>query len=62
MLHDFKILLGFLTVIHVTSGQTTEHKVIAKPGDGIYSLLRDHKIDLGYLDEFIILNKSNIIR
>ena len=61
MLNNFKILLGFLTVIHTTSGQTTEHKVVAKPGDGIYSLFRDHKIDPVYIDAFITLNKANII-
>ena len=41
-------------------GQSVTKTVIAKPGDGIYSLLRDHNIALSYFDAFVILNKKKL--
>ncbi|MBC2846572.1 N-acetylmuramoyl-L-alanine amidase family protein [Winogradskyella flava] len=52
----FFILLS----INAVTGQSAPKTVIAKSGDGIYSLLRDNNIDLSYVDEFIKLNKTKL--
>ncbi|BAO74795.1 putative N-acetylmuramoyl-L-alanine amidase [Winogradskyella sp. PG-2] len=49
-----------LVSIHLAIGQSTTKTVIAKSGDGIYSLLRDNNIALTYIDKFIELNKEKI--
>jgi len=53
----FLILLSINTAI----GQSANKIVIAKSGDGVYSLLRINDIDLSYYDEFIKLNRTNLI-
>ncbi|WP_439883087.1 N-acetylmuramoyl-L-alanine amidase family protein [Pontibacter sp. MBLB2868] len=56
-------LFLFLIFIVITSqaiSQTTLQKVVAKPGDGIYTLLRRHGISFSHLNSFLKLNKGNI--
>ena len=55
------LLIFFMLVsINVVLGQSVTKTVIAKSGDGIYSLLRDNNIDISYFDEFIKLNKTKL--
>ncbi|WP_299125569.1 N-acetylmuramoyl-L-alanine amidase [uncultured Winogradskyella sp.] len=54
------IVFFIFLYINTTIGQSVTKTVIAKPGDGIYSLLRDNDIALSYLDEFIKLNKTKL--
>ncbi|WP_162053061.1 N-acetylmuramoyl-L-alanine amidase family protein [Pontibacter pamirensis] len=56
------LTLFFLLVINLTTyGQDTYLKVVAKKGDGIYTLLRRHGLDFSnHLNSFLELNQGNI--
>ncbi|WP_460921982.1 N-acetylmuramoyl-L-alanine amidase family protein [Pontibacter brevis] len=56
------LTLLFLLITSLTSfGQDNYLKVVAKKGDGIYTLLRRHGLDYAtYLNTFLELNKENL--
>lgn len=59
-----KYKLAFLLwvfLVCIMLGQEKSYKVVAEPGDGIYSLLRKQGLDpVAHYQEFIELNKENI--
>lgn len=57
-----KYYFVFFIVLSINSvlGQSANKTVIAKSGDGVYSLLRNNNIALSYFDEFIKLNKTKL--
>ena len=58
-----KNLLSFYMLLSMTValGQASTKSVVAKKGDGIFSLLRTYDIPYSYLDSFIQLNKEKLI-
>ncbi len=61
MRQKLSLLFFFIFINNITVAQTPEKTVIAKKGDGIYSLLRNNKLDpTKYFKKFINLNQKNL--
>ncbi|MFD2515577.1 N-acetylmuramoyl-L-alanine amidase [Pontibacter locisalis] len=56
----FLLILILLVTTTQAFSQSTLLKVIAKQGDGVYTLLRRHGISFSHFDSFIKLNKDNL--
>lgn len=62
MKYFFVPLLGMFLTSATLMAQESYEKIVAKPGDGIFSVLRNEGINpLKYYTEFIELNKDNLI-
>lgn len=59
MFKYFFIFISFLSFFLVV-GQTPQKTVVAKRGDGIYSLFKKNNINIKYIKEFIALNQKNL--
>ncbi|UWX54582.1 hypothetical protein NYZ99_17135 [Maribacter litopenaei] len=55
------VLLGLFLTFFSSTGQTSPNTIVAKTGDGIFSVLRKSGIHpIKYYEQFLVLNGDNI--